>query len=175
MGVLNSQHVAGEWVSFPGGELEGKRPKTLCPDCRARLRRAAEAIEPLGPRPLCFSCYRVELDRDRALKTAGAIDTASEARFQSLLPFEPVNIQRLDALKAERTAARDAARLGLGQFADRRRQAQIAARRALQRVFASVKARQATATLDGERTISSAVHAAELQLPEAWLPFVVSR
>jgi hypothetical protein len=132
----------------------------------------------------------VELDRDRAFKAAGAIDTASGARFQSLLPFEPVNRQRLHALKAERGAARDAARQGVGQFTDRRRQAQIAARHALQQVFAGVTARQASATLppplaanlssdgaagDAERIIASAVHAAELQLPEAWLPFVVSR
>jgi hypothetical protein len=147
----------------------------LCPDCRQRLKQAAQAIEPLGPRPLCFSCYRVELDRERALEAAGAIDTASDARFQSLLPFEPVNIRRLGALKAERSAARDAARHGVGQFTDRRRQAQIAARHALQHVFAGVTVRQAGATIDGDRIIASAVHAAELQLPEAWLPFVVSR
>ena len=169
--VANSQHVADEWVTFQGGELEGKRPKALCPDCRQRLKRAAAAAEPLGARPLCFQCYRAELDRERALRAAGALDTASEERFQTLLPLDPVNTQRLEALKAARVIAREAARQGTGQFADRRRQAQMAARHALQRVFVGVKARPA----GYEDQIAAAVHAAELQLPEAWLPFVVSR
>ena len=34
MAVVNSQVVTDEWVSFPGGELEGKRPKALCGACR---------------------------------------------------------------------------------------------------------------------------------------------
>ena len=32
-----------EWLGFPGGELEGKRPRRLCPDCRAALQAAASA------------------------------------------------------------------------------------------------------------------------------------
>ena len=175
MGVSGSQHIADEWVTFQGGELEGKRPKALCPDCRQRLKRAAASNGPLGSRPLCFQCYRAELDRERALRAAVALDTASNARFQSLLPFEPVNLQRLEALKADRAAVRDTARQGPGLYAARRRRAQIAARHALQQIFAGVKGRQAAASLDGERVIASAVHAAELQLPEAWLPFVVAR
>ena len=47
-------------------------------------------------------------------------------------------------------------------FELRRRQAQIAARRALEQVDASPRSRRA---LD-------ALHAAELQLPDAWLPYV---
>jgi len=31
------------------------------------------------------------------------------------------------------------------------------------------------AALEGERTIAAAIHAAKLQLPESWIPFVVSR
>ena len=33
------QLVQDEWVSFPGGELEGKRPKVLCAACREALNR----------------------------------------------------------------------------------------------------------------------------------------
>jgi hypothetical protein len=175
MGVSGGQHVADEWVTFQGGELEGKRPKALCPDCRQRLKQAAASASAPAGRPLCFQCYRADLDRVRTIRAAGALDTSSEGRFQSLLPFEPVNTVRLAALKADRAASRHAAREGAGQFTDRRRRAQIAARHALQQIFAGVKRRRPTAIDDGERVIASAVHAAELQLPEAWLPFVVSR
>src|SRR4051812_45512618 len=82
--------IEGEWASFPGGELEGKRPKALCPVCREQLRRAAEGGAALSERrSLCFQCYRVELERERALAAAGELDTASESRFQTTLPFEP--------------------------------------------------------------------------------------
>src|SRR5262249_41913298 len=33
------QLVTDDWVSFPGGELEGKRPKALCPACREAMDR----------------------------------------------------------------------------------------------------------------------------------------
>src|SRR5436309_1224383 len=77
--------IAAEWVTFPGGELEGKRPKALCPACRDALNReSSTTAQPGGrrPRPLCFDCYRVDLARTRALKAAGELDTASVARFQ---------------------------------------------------------------------------------------------
>jgi hypothetical protein len=172
---MAAQVVDQEWVGFPGGELEGRRPKALCPPCRAALKRlAANAGAVQAPRTLCFQCYRADLDRERALQAAGELNTASDARFQSQLPFEPVNRGRLDALKAERTAARCAAVQGIGQYADKRRQAQIAARHALQAIADGLKARQLTAMLQAQ-TLASAAHAAELQLPESWLPFVVSR
>jgi hypothetical protein len=166
----NTEVVAEDWVSFPGGELEGKRPKALCPSCRDARNRGAAA----PARTLCFQCYRAELDRERALRAAGELDTASEARFQAQLPFAPVDRARLATIKAARTEARIAARLGAGAYVDKRRQAQIAARHALQRIAEGLKRRPiepaaAAAVLD------SAEHAAELQLPEAWLPFVVSR
>src|ERR1051325_9887330 len=102
-----AQIADSDWVGFPGGELEGQRPKTLCPACRAALK----AGKPFAaPRPLCFQCYRAELDRQRALRAAGELDTASEAPFQSQLPFEPVDRLRLDALKAARAGDRDARR-----------------------------------------------------------------
>jgi len=157
-----------EWVGFPGGELEGKRPKALCPSCRKglegvlRTRHGGTFEQRRGTRrPLCFQCYRAELDRDRALKAAGQLDTASVERFQTALPFEPINRPRLDMLKAERSTARTTMRYGVARFEDRRRRAQIAARHALQRIAAGVGR-------------SDAIHAAELQLPESWLPFVVS-
>jgi hypothetical protein len=177
-----AQHQDDEWVTFPGGELEGKRPKVLCAACRDQLKRVAASARHQGdPRPrehaartLCFQCYRAELDRDRALKAAGNLDTASDERFQSALPFEPVNRARLDMLKAERGVARAVRRDGVEPYTDRRRQAQIAARHALQAIAAGLKTRP-LASSDRERVLASAIHAAELQLPEAWLPFVVSR
>jgi hypothetical protein len=173
-----TQVAAGEWVTFPGGELEGRRPKALCPSCREALKRQAigkptGAFEP-SARALCFQCYRAELDRDRALKAAGDLDTASDARFQSQLPFEPVNRARLEMLKAERADARAVASRGIGQYADKRRHAQIDARRALQAIAAGLKARQLAPEVQAE-VMASAAHAAELQLPDAWLPYVMSR
>ena len=190
-------------MMFPGGELEGKRPRALCPACRAQLSRAqldsavTPAVRP-GPKPICFQCYRAELERDRALKAAGQLETASEARFQCTLPFDPVNTVRLAALKAERAAARQAIegrailsptgmsqaiKPGIGQTikqcADRRRQAQIAARHALRMIADGLRTRQTSASTReqtqraAERAMVAAIHAADLQLPESWLPFVV--
>jgi hypothetical protein len=175
MAGQNSQVVTDEWVTFPGGELEGKRPKALCPACREALKRAAASSRPSGSsRALCFQCYRADLERERAIKAAGELDTASEARFQSQLPFEPINHVRIAMLKADRAAARTAEVQGIGQYADKRRRAQIAARHALQAIAAGLKERQLTPALHAQ-TMFAAAHAAELQLPEAWLPFVVSR
>ena len=167
-----SQVADLEWVTFPGGELEGKRPMAMCPACREALARSAQGRAGVQRRrTLCFQCYRAELDRERALRAAGAIDTASVERFQSALPFEPIDRPRLEMLKAERTAARVTTP---AVFADRRRHAQIAARHALQSIAAGLSARQCT-PVDRARAMADAAHAAELQLPEAWLPFVVSR
>jgi hypothetical protein len=169
MGQLNTQVAPDEWVRFPGGELEGKRPKALCPACREAL-RAGRRPDPR--RPLCFQCYRAELERERALRAAASLDTTSETRFQAQLPFEPVNRPRLEALKADRGAAR----IATPAFTADRRRAQIDARHVLQQVAAGLKARGLAADpASRERAIFQAVHAAELQLPESWLPFVVSR
>ena len=82
------------------------------------LRRSARRAARASSRPrqatrsrfrspaLCFGCYRAGIERERALKAAGELDTASVERFQSALPFEPVNQPRLQMLKAERSAAR---------------------------------------------------------------------
>jgi hypothetical protein len=173
------EQVQGEeWVTFPGGELEGRRPKVLCPACREALTRQATGSSPSRSsrrsRPLCFQCYRAEMERARALGAAGGLDTASDARFQFQLPFEPVNRGRLEMLKAERAEARTAASGGVGQYVDRRRHAQIKARRALQAIAAGLKTRQLAPALE-LKALDAAIHAAELQLPEAWLPFVVCR
>ena len=174
---LASHVVDGDWVAFPGGELEGKRPKALCPACRAALKgeTASKQRRPGGrARPLCFQCYRAELERERGLQAAGQLHTASDARFQAQLPFEPVNHVRLDMLKAERTTSRAASVHGIGEYVNKRRQAQIAARHALQSIAAGLKARTLPAALEAD-VLAAAAHAAELQLPESWLPFVVAR
>src|SRR5205085_2935222 len=115
----------GEWVTFPGGELEGTRPNTLCSTCRARLESSATAAQSARRGTLCFQCYRADLDRQRALTAAGQLDTASDQRFQSTLPFEPVDRPRLAMLKVERLVARTAMNHGVGVFVDKRRHAQI--------------------------------------------------
>src|SRR5438874_1265040 len=101
MGPVNSrlnQAVENEWVTLPGGELEGRRPKTLCGPCR--LRKAAGA----PARAICFECFRADRMRrhglDAALKAAGEFESSSDERFQDGLPFEPVNLARLELLKA---------------------------------------------------------------------------
>jgi hypothetical protein len=165
-----AQTVGEEWVGFPGGELEGKRPKALCLTCREAL-RASRLSRP--SRLLCFQCYRADLDRARALQAARNLDTASEARFQFQLPFEPVDRPRLQMLKVGRAAAR-ATTSSDARFADRRRHAQIDARNALQRIAADVTSRRLAAA-ERDRAMAFAIRAAELQLPEAWLPFVVAR
>ncbi len=172
------QPVDSEWVAFAGGELEGRRPKALCPPCRGRLKNAARGTETL-PRsaPLCFQCYRAEIDRERVLAAAGALNTASDKRFQSQLPFEAVDRGRLERLKAERDVARVVDARQEGPFTSRRRQAQMAARRALEVAAASVKGTVKVGGADANRAraIVSAIHAAELQLPESWMPFVVGQ
>jgi hypothetical protein len=173
----NVEVTEDEWVSFPGGELEAPRPKVLCPTCRERLRaeaRAGGSGRAPDSRPLCFECYRVDLARARAMRKARDLNTATEARFQTTLPFEPVNRPRLERLRAERKAARAALEVGPGRFADRRRRAQIAARHALQRIAASLQSSSVPQPVR-HGAMADAIHAAELQLPDAWLPFVVSR
>jgi hypothetical protein len=177
MSAETHEVVTEEWVTFPGGELEGRRPKALCPACREALNRQSSTAGESGtrrPRLLCFDCYRADLARTRALKAAGELDTASVARFQSQLPFEPVNQPRLDRLKAERAEARAVEAQGIGRCANKRRRAQIDARHALQKIAEGLHARRLTADARAQ-AMASAIHAAELQLPDAWLPYVVSR
>ena len=171
MAVGVNEAVENEWVTLPGGELEGRRPKTLCGPCRVRKAAGAPA------RAICFECFRADRRRDEVLKAAGEFESSSDARFHDGLPFEPVNLPRLQRLKAERLAVRRQASAGIGQYADKRRHAQIAARHALQRVAAGLASRQleSIARVRPERDELDAIHAAELQLPETWLPFVVAR
>ena len=171
-------HTDIGWTPFPGGELEGQRTRALCQACRAKRLRSAQDASVASRPALCFQCYRAEFERDRKIKAAGELDTASEARFQVALPFEPVNAPRLARLKAEREQSRTQARAGIGSYADRRRRAQIQARHALDRIFKGLKQRGLADpghSMARESSIAAAVHAAELQLPESWLPFVVAR
>ena len=57
-GAVN-ELVENEWVALPGGELEGRRPKTLCGPCR--VRKAAGA----SPRAICFECFAPTVDARR--------------------------------------------------------------------------------------------------------------
>ena len=188
--VRDPEVIEGEWVSFPGGELEGQKPRVMCPTCRERQRAAARAASGSAvpghdrqsggndhggaPSPICFECYRVDLARQRAFHAARNLNTASEARFQGSLPFEPIDRARLERLRAERATVRAAMKVGTARFIDKRRRAQIAARHVLDRLAAGLGSHGASAS-DRERALADAVHAAELQLPDAWLPFVVSR
>jgi hypothetical protein len=70
--------------------------------------------------------------------------------------------------------ARATAQSGSGRYVDRRRHAQIEARHALERIAEGLRAHRATSPLAGSAD-AEAIHAAELQLPDAWVPFVVSR
>jgi hypothetical protein len=143
----------GQWVALPGGELEGRRPTVLCGPCRMRRAIGAER------KAVCFECYKADAWRQRAFESAASLDTGSAERFQFGLPFEAVDRPRLERLKAERAASQRQLRVGVGRFVDQRRHAQIAARHALQQLGAGLQ--------------EYGVRAAELQLPEAWLPFVV--
>jgi hypothetical protein len=180
----NLQTTDGEWVSFKGGELEGRRPKTLCRACRARLHRAGLDRSATLPKalPLCFQCYRADLEREKALKAAGQLETASEARFQFTLPFDPVNKSRLQALKAVRANERAVLHSGIGRFEEQRHRAQIRARHMLRMAEEGLRPGRATAAQSRSedsvacmRMLAAAAHVAELQLPESWLPFVVAR
>jgi hypothetical protein len=167
------------WSPFPGGELEGQHAKALCPDCRAKARQEGrEAALSAANAALCFQCYRAGIERSRRIKAAGELNTASDARFQAALPFEPVNASRLARLKAEREEARVAARAGAGKYVEKRRRAQMDARHQLAHIFQGLKERRLVErgrfTAAG-LALDAATRAAELQLPESWLPFVVSR
>ena len=103
-----------DWVAFPGGELEGRRPDALCAACR-RLRRERTGRDAA----VCFQCYRERHRRERLFREASQRETTSEAQFQWTLPFEPVNTRRLESLKALRATERG----GVTSFVDRRRRA----------------------------------------------------
>src|SRR5262245_14322808 len=146
MGQEYGQLAQDEWVSFPGGELEGRRPKALCAACRAALQREAagrstrpDVVRPDGnevrrTRPLCFQCYRADLDRQRGIAAAGQLDTSSQARFQYQLPLEPVDRFRLDSLKTAGADARIASVQGIRAYIDKGRPASVGAPHAVQPV-----------------------------------------
>ena len=148
--LLQTTLIAGtpadaEWLALPGGELEAPRPRTLCSSCKEQLRQAvARGTWPTAdqrPRTLCFRCYRTQVERDRRFRAAAELETASEARFQCTLPFEPVNRVRLHQLRAARHTARTDERQGVGRYVDKRRKAQIHARHAMQRIAEGLRAR----------------------------------
>jgi hypothetical protein len=161
MRSANSRGPDDGWVTLKGGELEWRRPKRPCAECRRRP--AARRV------PLCFQCYREEVARERVLFAAGRLDTASEARFEQAGPFEAVDRPRLQRLKAAHAAAQAAAWTGTGSLAARRRRAQIAARRAAGAQDAPSQ-RPAARLQAGVREAAPLIG---LRLPESWLPFVI--
>ena len=110
----------------------------------------------------------------RRREQSGAPRALEDARWQWLLPFEPVDKARLERLKADRATARATMMLGAGRYTDKRRQAQIAARRALHAIAAGLNTRQLDPA-ERDRVMADAIHSGELQLPESWLPFVIAR
>ena len=180
MNTLRIAHPASvpdtDWTPFPGGELEGAADTALCPACRlaARDQATGEARCPA----LCFQCFRLGVERNRKLREAGDLNTASEARFQTSLPFEPVNHARLTRLKAERQQARTMAREGVGVYIEKRRRAQVEARHALVTIFQGLKQRRLTSASEWVTTRSTCPvppNASDLQLPASWLPFVAAQ
>ncbi|MFN7981649.1 MAG: hypothetical protein U0Q11_07300 [Vicinamibacterales bacterium] len=162
------------WTPFPGGELEGLAAKPLCPACRAA--RGATRVDEARNPALCFQCFRLDVERNRKLKAAGELNTASEARFQHALPFEPVNTSRLAQLKAERQQARTTGREGVGACIEKRRRAQIEARHTLATIFQGLKQRRLAHPVQAPAaSAGAAAHTSDLQLPKAWLPFVVAQ
>ena len=153
-----------EWVAFPGGELEGRRPTGLCVACRRRGRGRAQPSA-----PVCFQCYREEQRRERLFREVAERPTASEAQFQWTLPFEPVNARRLESLKALRATERP----GVQSFVERRRRAQIAARHMMRMLETGLRNERISGA-NRQRVLAGAAHAVEVQFPDAWLPFVVA-
>jgi hypothetical protein len=180
MNRLRIDHIPSssqsDWTPFPGGELEGRRPRVLCASCRSRSDLARGRAGAATAPALCFQCYRAGLERDRRIKAAGELHTASEARFQTALPFEQVDGARLAMLKQARAESRVAERSGTGAFVEKRRRAQIEARHALAHVLQGLRARQML-RIDGAAPESTTVsmRQTDVQLPESWLPFVVSQ
>lgn len=171
------QLLEADWVPFAGGELEAPRPKVLCQDCRARLQRRATGAAAAAPRdrskrpdPLCFACHRADLQRERALKAAGELDTATDARFQFILPLAPVDRGRLARLKVERRESR-VAQIKASPFVDRRRQAQITAQQVLQRLAQGLRVR---GVVPGKQ-VALSTRGGHVKLPDSWLPFAASR
>ncbi len=171
--VSQASHVSDlqtvDWVAFPGGELEGPPPAGRCAACR---RLGGGRLH--GRQPVCFQCYRDGQRREQLIREAAQRETTSEAQFQWTLPFEPVNARRLESLKALRATARASQPGSISGFADRRHRAQIAARHMLQMLEAGLQSEPALAR-NGPRALAAAAHVAELQFPDAWLPFVVAR
>jgi hypothetical protein len=164
----------GEWMPFPGGELLGERSQVSCAACRSRRDSRADT----HGRTLCFQCYRATLERRRRLAAALEAVVASDQRFQETRPFEPVDRERLDRLRAARLAERQEATL-LNGFARRRRAAQIAARHVLESGDCGMRAGQhKSSAADRETRVVHAVAVGAgtpLSMPLAWLPFLMSR
>ena len=143
-------------LRFPGGELEGPRPKGLCPACRLRAFRASASqgsgrlerrrtrVPAPSPWARASSPYLFPvLSRRPGARAGVAGGPQPQHRVRGAL-------SRLAAVRAgEPRAARAPARgrwasdrrSAAARFADKRRHAQIAARHALDRIAAGLRSR----------------------------------
>jgi hypothetical protein len=120
--------------------------------------------------PVCFACHRADLERERKLKAAGELDTASPERFQFALPLAPVDQARLARLKVQRREARvEQARVS--PYVDRRRRAQLTAQQVLARLAQGLRARGVVSA----DQVSIRAGSRRVALPDSWLPFAASR
>ena len=167
------QTIQEEWVTFPGGELEGKRPKALCQ--RAARPKSGSRHRAYHGAPGTSSVVLPVLPgRVGAIEPCSCWSARHSIRgtLQVQLPFEPVNEPRLAKLKwiapsAQLRSSESAASSTSGV----RHKSPHATRS--QMIAAGLRTRQLAG--DNVRAMDMAIHAAELQLPESWLPFVVSR
>lgn len=165
------------WVRLPGGELEAPRPRARCVTCRAAIEQKPTGYAQRGAAdggPACFVCYRAHVAHERRLKAAAQFAGTSSARFQEALPFSPVDRLQLERLRSERLAERRASATGMGRFADRRRGAQLAARRALQCIGEGLRVRHLEPR-PWYPHVASGERPSPQRVPESWLPHVVSQ
>ena len=113
-------------LRFQAASWKGSGPRCMCPACRLRAFRASASQgraprtrraspESRAPSPESRSVFSATASTRRASGRCSAarnLNTASEARFQDSLPFEPVNRARLERLRAERSTARAALKSG---------------------------------------------------------------
>jgi hypothetical protein len=169
---------ADAWQPFPGGELEGRPSSVRCKACRQVSQTPGAA--PARPGTLCFQCYRADLDRQKALQQAAALDTGSEERFQWQLPLDPVDRPRVAMLRAARVTSRASMAPRQRDLVERRRRAQIAARDTLGRLAAGLKARGIVAGGGAGKVVTTTLkaeaprRAVPAEFPEAWLPFLAA-
>ena len=88
MAAVLNQTTENEWVTLPGGELEGRRPKTLCGPCRVRkaagaparaicFEKSSEINAPPKPRTKAYTIIEPLIESRRSMPNAGNTTLAS--------------------------------------------------------------------------------------------------